>query len=91
MPDMVQLHLIIGFFWRQLSAGIQFLIGIVALLCLHFCFQNQPHIMSSNTEASILDDALACIGQRITSILIQPANNDQNYIASLHNEVVRIS
>ena len=46
--------------------------------------------MSSNTSTSILDEALACIGQRITSILIQPAAKEQNYIVSLHNEVVHI-
>ena len=46
--------------------------------------------MSSNTSTSILDEALACIGQRIASILIQPATKEQNYIVSLHNEVVRI-
>lgn len=38
-----------------------------------------------------MDDALACIGQRIASILIQTADKDKNYIASLHNEVVRVS
>lgn len=46
--------------------------------------------MSSNTGASILDDALICIGQRIASALIQPAKQDKTYIASLHNEVVGI-
>jgi len=46
--------------------------------------------MSSNTSTSILDEALTCIGQRITSILIQPATKEQNYIVSLHNEVVCI-
>ena len=44
--------------------------------------------MSSNTDASILDEALACIGQRIVSILIQPVDEDKNYITGLHNEVV---
>jgi len=47
--------------------------------------------MSSTTGISILDEALACLDQRITCILILPANKDQNYIASLHNEVVGIS
>ena len=46
--------------------------------------------MSFEMYSSILDEALACVGQRITSILIQPADRkDKNYIASLHNEVVR--
>ena len=44
--------------------------------------------MSSITGASILNEALACIGQRIISILTQPVHKDKNYIASLHNEVV---
>jgi hypothetical protein len=47
--------------------------------------------MPSGIAASILGEALACIGQRIASILIQPAEKDNNYIASLHNEVVGIS
>jgi len=46
--------------------------------------------MSCDTGASILDEALACIGQRIASILIHPAEKEQNYIASLKNEVVGI-
>jgi hypothetical protein len=46
--------------------------------------------MPSDTATSILEDALACIGQRIASILMQPAEKDNNYIASLHNEVVGI-
>ena len=49
-----------------------------------------PCNMSSKTD-SILDEALACFGQRIASILIQPAGEkDINYIASLRNEVVGI-
>jgi len=49
--------------------------------------------MSSDTGASILDEALACIGQRIAAILIQPADTgkDNFYVASLRNEVVGIS
>jgi hypothetical protein len=43
--------------------------------------------MSSETETSILDAALTCIGERISIILFQPGNKDENYIASLHNEV----
>ena len=49
--------------------------------------------MPSDTSASILEEALACIGQRIASALIQPQAADKNenyYIASLHNEVVGI-
>jgi hypothetical protein len=46
--------------------------------------------MSANTGTSILDDALAYIGERIASILIQPAKKEKHYIASLHNEVVWI-
>jgi hypothetical protein len=47
--------------------------------------------MLSSTGASIFDEVLAYIGQRIASILIQPVDKDTNYIASLHNEVVSIS
>lgn len=46
--------------------------------------------MPSDTAASILEEALACVGQRIASILIQADEEDNNYIASLHNEVVGI-
>jgi len=46
--------------------------------------------MSPNTAASILDEALVCIGQRIASALIQPTKQDETYITSLHNEVVGI-
>ena len=46
--------------------------------------------MLSNAGTSILDKALACTGQRIASILIQPAKKEQNYITSLYNEVVGI-
>lgn len=44
--------------------------------------------MSSDASASIFDEALACIGQRIASALTQPADMDKYYIASLRNEVV---
>jgi len=47
--------------------------------------------MLSTTGISTLDEALAYLDQRITCILIQPANKDRNYIASLHNEVVGVS
>ncbi|KAF8260377.1 hypothetical protein EI94DRAFT_1706334 [Lactarius quietus] len=45
--------------------------------------------MSSQTErgVSIFDAALACIGDRISIILLQAGDKDKNYIASLHNEV----
>jgi hypothetical protein len=56
-----------------------------------FCFKNQPKAMSSDKNPSILDQALFCISERIVSILIQPADKDKDYIASLRNEVVRIS
>ena len=46
--------------------------------------------MSSQTGSSILDAALACIGERISTILLQPGHKNHNYITSLHNEVVRI-
>lgn len=46
--------------------------------------------MSAETGTSVLDAALACIGQRITTILLQPGDKDKNYIASFHNEVVSI-
>ena len=46
--------------------------------------------MSSDSGASILDEALACIGQRIAAIIIQPVDKDKTYIASLRNEVVGI-
>jgi hypothetical protein len=46
--------------------------------------------MSSETGISILEEALVYIGQRIASIIIQPADKDKNYIASLRNEVVGI-
>jgi hypothetical protein len=63
----------------------------VALQGVHSYFNSLPHPMPSNTGASILDDALDCIGQRIASILIQPADKDKSYITSLHNEVVGVS
>ena len=66
----------------------QFLIGIATHGMI---IPNSLHTMPSNTGASILEEALACIGQRIDSILIQPGDKDKNYIASLYNEVVRIS
>jgi hypothetical protein len=46
--------------------------------------------MSTQIGTSILDEALACIGERISAALLQPGDKDGNYIASLHNEVVRI-
>jgi hypothetical protein len=44
--------------------------------------------MSLVEGTSILEETLSCIGQRIASILIHPADKDKNYIASLQNEVV---
>ena len=46
--------------------------------------------MLSQTGASILDAALACIGERISAALLQPCDKNQNYITSLHNKVVCI-
>jgi hypothetical protein len=65
--------------------------GTAALWGIPSCFKSLPQTMSSDAGTSILDDALACIGQRIASILIRPVNEDQSHIASLHNEVVGIS
>ena len=56
----------------------------------HYWISIYHVIMSSDTGASILDEALACIGQRIALILVDPADKDENYIASLRNEVVSI-
>ncbi|KAF8262978.1 hypothetical protein EI94DRAFT_1704358 [Lactarius quietus] len=44
--------------------------------------------MSSERGASILDSVLTCIRERISIILHQPGDKDENYIASLHNEVL---
>ena len=46
--------------------------------------------MPAKTSTSILDATLTCIGQRISNILLQPGDKDENYITSLHNEVVSI-
>ena len=56
------------------------------------CFKHEPPTigMSPKAGASILQEALVCIGQRIATILIQPTDRDKNYIASLHIEVVGI-
>jgi ethanolamine ammonia-lyase large subunit len=47
--------------------------------------------MSTETGASILDGVLICIGDRISAILLNPADKDEKYIASLHNEVASIT
>ncbi len=86
---MTQLHSIVGIFGG--SFQMQTLISIAVLWDVYFCFKSQMHSMTSVTGTSILNEALACIGQRIAFILIQPADKDENYIASLHNEVVCIS
>ncbi|KAH9007619.1 hypothetical protein EDB85DRAFT_1904881 [Lactarius pseudohatsudake] len=44
--------------------------------------------MSAAIGASILDAALACIGERISAILLNSADKGEKYIASLHNEVL---
>jgi hypothetical protein len=87
--DTVQLRLIIGIFCG--SFPVQFLIKNFCSAGRSFLLKNQPHSMSSDAGASVLDEALACIGRRIASILVQPTNKDKNYIASLRNEVVGIS
>ena len=56
----------------------------------HYWISIYHVIMSSDAGASIFDEALACIGQRITLILVHPTDKDKNYIASLQNEVVSI-
>jgi hypothetical protein len=47
--------------------------------------------MSAEAATSILDAALTCFGQRILTVLSQPGDKNENYIASLHNEVVSIA
>jgi hypothetical protein len=47
--------------------------------------------MSAEAATSILDAALQCFGQRILTILSQPGGKSENYVASLHNEVVSIA
>ncbi|KAN0135938.1 hypothetical protein V8E53_006390 [Lactarius tabidus] len=44
--------------------------------------------MSLETRTSILDAALVCIGNRISTILLQSGNKDKNYITSLHNKML---
>ncbi len=57
----------------------------------HSHINSHPYIMSTEIGTSILDAALAYIGKRVSSILLKPANNDKNYIGSLHKEVVSIT
>jgi len=89
VTDMVQLCLLISNFQQQLPDRISH-ISFAVSQNIHSPF-NWPHAMSPKTGAFIFNEALACIGQRIASILIQPANKDKNYIISLHNKVVGIS
>lgn len=56
----------------------------------HSHLNYRPHIMSAETGSSILDGAIACIGERISAILLRPGDEDKNYITSLHNEVVSV-
>ncbi|KAI9431445.1 hypothetical protein BJY52DRAFT_1199675 [Lactarius psammicola] len=44
--------------------------------------------MSVEVGTSILDAALACISERLSAILLRPADGGRNYITSLHNEVL---
>ena len=46
---------------------------------------------TSSTGTSILDEVLACIGQRIGCALLQPVDQDEIYAANLQNEVVGVS
>ncbi|KAH9008464.1 hypothetical protein EDB85DRAFT_2164363 [Lactarius pseudohatsudake] len=46
--------------------------------------------MSTETGASILDAVLTCIGDRISAILLNSADKDEKYIASLHNELAAV-
>ena len=57
----------------------------------HLQINSRPHIMSVEVGTSILDAALACIGERLSAILLRPADGGRNYITSLHNEVVSIT
>ncbi|KAH9010537.1 hypothetical protein EDB84DRAFT_1570395 [Lactarius hengduanensis] len=41
-------------------------------------------------RASILDAVLTCIGERISAILLDSADKDEKYIASLHNELAAV-
>ena len=88
--DTVQLCFIIGIFRWLLPDTISYKHCCSMGFYSNSCFKNQPRTMSSDTGASILNEGLACIGQRIASILIQPANKDNHYITSLHNKVVSI-
>jgi hypothetical protein len=81
---------IIGIFRRLLPDTISYKHCCSMGCYSNSCFKNQPRTMSSDTGTSILDEGLACIGQRVASILIQPADKDKHYITSLHNEVVSI-
>jgi hypothetical protein len=85
--DTVKLRLISGIF----SAAYRRNFSQALLLHRTLILLQEPlRTMPSVTGTSILDEALVCIGQRIASILIQPADVDKNYVASLHNEVVSI-
>jgi hypothetical protein len=79
------------FHWQlpdAFSHWLAFLLGVYSQLKL-----NHPYIRAISLEAgtSMLDEALTHSSQRIALILIESANKDTNYIASLHNEVVTIS
>jgi hypothetical protein len=47
--------------------------------------------MSTEIGASILDAVLTCIGERISAILLNSADKNEKYIASLHNEVASVT
>src|SRR6266702_6591535 len=47
----------------------------------HSHINSHPYIMSTEISTSILDTALAYIGERVSSILLKPTDNDKNYIS----------
>jgi hypothetical protein len=46
--------------------------------------------MPVDIGSSILDDALAYMGERILTILCLASDDDENHIGSLHNKLVSI-
>jgi hypothetical protein len=62
---------------------------VAALYDVHFTSRANC-AMSFNAGSSVFDEALACIGQRIASILKHRVKKEEHYIVSLHNEVVGI-
>src|ERR1700761_4352430 len=54
------------------------------------CTRTSIHIQCHLKQEPQYWMLLTCIGERISTILLQPGHKNQNYITSLHNEVVRI-